>query len=205
MIERAVRRRRPRLDITEGRKSFCTSQIRCGAIDDERHRGRDPRAGSGQAAAGIAVEQEKQRHRRRQDDHEIFRPPGQAERDPEHDPMAQLSVPQPGVEREAGERPERQLDHVVIELGGAEIEIVHAVDDQDRGQRAGCADQRPRRQPHRHESDDHHDLAERIDGGVGAEHAPGDLDATTAAAAACRSRAAIRGRKPAPRSRRAAG
>ena len=90
--------------------------------------------------------------------------------------MAQPAVPQSGVEGETGERPERQLADIVIELGGAEIEIVHAVDDQDRGQRAGCADQRPRRQPHRHESDDHGDLAERIDGGIGAEQLVGGLD-----------------------------
>jgi hypothetical protein len=105
--------------------------------DDQRHRGGDPRTGSGQALARIAVEKYKQRQRRRQDHHEIFRPPGETERDPEQDPMAQPSVPQPGVEGKPRERPERQLADVVIEFGGAEIEIMHAVDDQDGGQRAG--------------------------------------------------------------------
>ena len=44
----------------------------------------------------------------------------------------------------AGQRPERQLNHVVIELGGGVVEVVQPVEDQHRDQRAGSADQRPR-------------------------------------------------------------
>ena len=62
----------------------------------------------------------------------------------------------------AGQRPERQLDHVVIELGRRVMEVVQAIDDQDRDQRAARADERQRRQPDRRESGDHRNLRQRI-------------------------------------------
>ena len=57
VIERSARRCRPRLGIAEGNEIVLhqPDQMRC--HDDQRHRGGDPGAGSGQAAARIAVEQ----------------------------------------------------------------------------------------------------------------------------------------------------
>ena len=111
-----------------------------------------------------------------------------------------------GVEGIAGQRPERQLDDVVIELGRRVLEVVQAVDDQDRDQRAARADQRQRRHPDQREGGDDRGLRQRVVGSVGAEHpVRRPRSATTAAAAACRSRVAIRGRRSAPRSGRAAG
>ncbi len=76
----------------------------------------------------------------------------------------------------AGQRPERQLDDVVIELHRSVLKVMHAVDDQHGHQRAGRSDQRPRRRPHRDESHDHRRLRQRVIGGVGAERPMHDLD-----------------------------
>ena len=93
----------------------------------------------------------------------------------------------------------------MIELGGGVIEVVQAVDDQHRDQRADAADQRPRRR------------IDQREGGAPPRSRPAgnrrsrgrpagrrSRPATRAAAAACRSRAAIPARRSAPRSDRAA-
>ena len=64
----------------------------------------------------------------------------------------------------------------MIELHRRVLEVMHAVDDQHRNERAGRPDQRPRRRPHRDEGDDHHRLRQRVIGGVGAERPVHDLD-----------------------------
>ncbi len=80
------------------------------------------------------------------------------------------------MERVAGQRPERQLDHVVIELHRRVLEVMHAVDDQHGNQRAGRSDQRPCRRPHRDEGYDHRRLRQRVIGSVDAERPVHDLD-----------------------------
>ena len=50
----------------------------------------------------------------------------------------------------------------MIELGRGEVEVVQAVEDQERDQRAGGADQRPRHRPDRGEGRDHRDLGQRV-------------------------------------------
>ena len=172
----------------------------------ERHGGGDPRAGAGQSTPGFPVEEHEQHQRRDEHRDEIFGPQRAAERRSEQGPIADPAAPEPGMEGETSERPERQLDYVVIELGGGEIEVVHAVDDQDRDQRPERANERARGLPHEDEGDDDDRLGEGVIGGIDAKHPVDDLDqSTTAAAAACHSRAAIRGRRSAPRSDRAAG
>jgi hypothetical protein len=47
----------------------------------------------------------------------------------------------------AGQRPERQLNNIMIELGRRVVEIVQTIDDQHRHQRSDRADQRPCRHP----------------------------------------------------------
>ena len=59
----------------------------------------------------------------------------------------------------------------MIPLGGAGGEVVQAVGDQDRSERAGRADQRTRGLPHRDERDDDGDLGQRVKRIIGAEHA----------------------------------
>ena len=80
------------------------------------------------------------------------------------------------MEGETGERPERQLDYVVIELGGGEIEVVHTVDDQDCDQRPERANERARGLPHEDEGDDDDRLGEGVIGGIDAKHPVDDLD-----------------------------
>ena len=70
----------------------------------------------------------------------------------------------------AGHGPERQLDHVVIELRGREREVVHAVDDQDRDQRADRADQLPRHHPDQRECRQDGQLRQRVKEQIGSEH-----------------------------------
>ena len=142
----------------------------------ERDRERDPGAGRRQRLAGIAVDDQQQRHRRRQHDHEILRPQRDPDRKPEQRPIDQAAALEAGMEGVTGQRPERQLDHVVIELGGGVMKVVQAVDDQDRGQRAARADERQRGHPHRRQGADHRELRQRVIGGVASDHPVDGLD-----------------------------
>ena len=132
--------------------------------------------GAGQSPAGFPVEEHEQHERRDEHRDEIFGPQRAAERRSEQGPIADPAAPEPGMEGETGERPERQLDHVVIELGGGEIEVVHTVDDQDRDQRPERADERARGLPHEDEGDDDDRLGEGVIGGIDAKHPVDDLD-----------------------------
>jgi hypothetical protein len=80
------------------------------------------------------------------------------------------------VEGVAGQRPERQLDDVVIELHRGVLEVMHAVDDQHGHQCAGRSNERPCRRPHRDEGYDHRRLRQRVISGVDAERPVHDLD-----------------------------
>ena len=90
--------------------------------------------------------------------------------------MAEASALERGMKRVAGQRPERQLNDVVIEFHRRVLEIMHAVDDQDGNERADRADQRPRRGKDQGKGDHHRGLRQRVIGGVGAEQPMGDLD-----------------------------
>ena len=138
--------------------------------DHERDDERDPGARGGERGARIAVEQQEQSERRRQHDHEIFRPQREAEGDAEQQPVDHASAPQGGMEGVAGERPQRQLDHVVIELGGGEMEVVHAVENEDGDERADGAHQRASGQPNHRKGRHHRDLRQRVVGGVDPDH-----------------------------------
>ncbi len=114
--------------------------------------------------------------RRRQHDDKIFRPERAAERHAEQKPVSGTAALERQVEGVARHRPERQLDDVVIELHRCELEIVKAVDNQHRDQRAQRADQRPRGGEDQRKSDDHGRLRQRVIGGVGARSPVRDLD-----------------------------
>ena len=77
--------------------------------------------------------------------------------------MGELAALERAVKRVTGQRPERQLDDVVVELGGAGGEVVEPVADQDGGEGAGGADELPRGEPDGNESDDDGDLGQRGD------------------------------------------
>ena len=83
--------------------------------------------------------------------------------------MADAPALERGVKGVAGQRPERQLDDVVIEFHGGVLEIMHAVDDEHGNERAGCADERPRGGEHQGKGDDHRSLRHGVIGGVDAE------------------------------------
>ncbi len=132
--------------------------------------------GRGECAPRVAVEQHEQRIGRRQHDDEIFRPQRAAEGEAEQQPVPEASALERGVKGVAGQRPERQLNDVVIELHRRVLEIMHAIDDQHGDERAGRADQRPRRGKDQGKGDDHHGLRQRVIGGIGSEQPVHDLD-----------------------------
>ena len=80
------------------------------------------------------------------------------------------------MEGVAGQRPERQLNDVVIELGGGVMKVMQAVDDQHRDQRAARADQRNAVSQTDREGRDHRDLRQRVVGGIDPDEPVGDLD-----------------------------
>ena len=83
--------------------------------------------------------------------------------------MAEPPALERGVKGVAGQRPERQLNDVVIEFHRRVLEIMHAVDDEHGNERAGCADQRPRRGKDQGKGDDDRGLRQGVIGGVDAE------------------------------------
>jgi len=72
-------------------------------------------------------------------------PKRHSDRQAEQDPVKVSTATQRGVKCKAGERPERQLDDIVIELDGREIEVLHSVDDKNRKERAEGPHQRQSR------------------------------------------------------------
>ncbi len=90
--------------------------------------------------------------------------------------MDHAAAPQRGVEGVAGERPQRQLNDIVIEFGGGEMEIMQAVENEHGDQRADGADQLASRQPNRDKGQRHRDLRQRVVGGIDADRAVDDLD-----------------------------
>ena len=178
----------------------CTSQSRCGAITTSATASaihgpgvasalRASRSNSRNNASGAASTTTK-----------YFAHSAKPMRETEQHPVQHAAAAQGRMEGVAGERPERQLDHVVIELGGGEVEVMQAVENEDATSAPTRADQRTRGQPDQREGADHRDLRQRVIGGVDARTAGRRArPATMAAAAACRSRAAIRARRSAPR------
>ena len=76
----------------------------------------------------------------------------------------------------SSERPERQLNDIVIEFDRRVLKIVQAVDDQHGNKRASRADERSRGSPDRRKGYDHRDLRQRVIRGVRAEQPIHDLD-----------------------------
>ena len=176
VIEQAARGRGARARIGKGQEIVLHQPEEMRRHHGERDQERDPRAGRRQRLAGIAVEQQKQRQRHRQHDHEIFRPQRHPQRQSEQQPVGDAAALEPGMKGPSGERPERQLDHVVIELGGGVVEVMQPVDDQDRHQRAARADERQRGPPHDGKGRDDRDLRHDIVGGVDSDQPVDDLD-----------------------------
>ena len=57
--------------------------------------------------------------------------------------MAEPSAAQTPVQGVAGQRPERQLDDIMVKFGGGVAEIMQAIDNQHRDQGAERPGQRP--------------------------------------------------------------
>ena len=176
MVVPAAHIRRAVLGIGQRQKIGLEQPDDMGGDDDQRDDQRKPWPGRRQSAARVAVEDEEQRVGRRQYDDKIFRPQRAAEGKSEQDPVAEAPALERCVESVAGQRPERQLDHVVIELHRGVLEVMHAVDDQHGDQCSGRSNERPCRRPHRDEGYDHHRLRQRVIGGVGTERPMHDLN-----------------------------
>ena len=119
-----------------------------------------------QRLARVAVDENKQHQGYRQHRHEIFRPQRHPDREAEQQPVGHLPAAQRAVKGKARQRPERQLDHVVVEFGGGVIEVVQPVDDEDGNQRAERTDQRPRGEKNEGKSGHHRDLRQEVIGEV---------------------------------------
>ncbi len=132
--------------------------------------------GVAKARRAFAIEQHEQRIGRRQHDDEIFCPQRAAESDAEQEPIADAAAPKRGMKGVAGQRPERQLNDVVIEFDRGVLEIMQAIDDQHGNERAGCADNGACGDEYQSKGDDHRGLRQRVIGGVRADGAMGDLD-----------------------------
>ncbi len=78
--------------------------------------------------------------------------------------------------REARQRPERQLNDIVIELHRRVLKVMQAVDDQHGDERAARSDQRPRGRIDQRKCSDHHDLGQRVIGGIHAEQPVHDFN-----------------------------
>ncbi len=176
VIEQPARGRGAGAGIGEGQEIVAHQPGEMRRHDRERDRERDPRARRRQRLARVAVDEQEQHERRRQHDHEILRPQREPDGEAEQQPMDHAPAPQSGVEGVAGDRPERQLDHVVIELGRGEMEVVQAVQKEDGDEGADGADQRTRGRPDRREGRDHRDLRQRVIGGIHPHQPVDDLD-----------------------------
>ena len=87
--------------------------------------------------ARVAVEQMRNTSMRQRQHHdEIFRPQREADGDAEQQPIPERAAAQRAMQGNTGQRPERQLDDVVVELVGGVVEVVQPVDDQHGHQRA---------------------------------------------------------------------
>ena len=176
MVDEAAHRRGARLGVAERQEIVLDKPDEMRQRDRERDQRRHVGTRRAQRRARVTVDDEKKRHRQRQHDDEILRPQREPAGETEQAPVAHAAGAQRAVEREAGERPERQLDHVVIELGGGEIEIVQPVDDQHGDERAGRPDQPPRQGPHQREGGEHRDLADQVVDRVDPERLIGGFD-----------------------------
>ena len=132
---RAPARRGARHRRTAGNRSG-TARRHAATRSMSATREREPRSRRRKRAPRIAVEQQEQRIGRRQHDDEIFRPQRAAEGDAEQEPVAEASALERGMKGVAGERPERQLNDVVIEFHRRVLEVMQAVDDQHGNERA---------------------------------------------------------------------
>src|SRR5499427_7296375 len=176
MVEQAAHRRGARLGIFERKEIVLDQPDQMRQRHHQRDRDRHIGPWRAKRRARVAVEQQKQRERGRQHHDEILRPQRQPAREPEQAPVAQPPAAQRAMEGKAGERPERELDHVVIELGRGEIEIVQAVDDQHGGERTGGADEPPRQNPHQRKGGEHRDLGNQVVDRVDPDQPIRDLD-----------------------------
>ena len=90
--------------------------------------------------------------------------------------MAHAAAPQGGMEGVAGKRPQRQLDHVVVEFGGGEMEVMQAVENEHGNKRADGADEFSRGQPDDRKGQHHRDLCQHIIRDVMPHRSVDDLD-----------------------------
>ena len=90
--------------------------------------------------------------------------------------MPEPAAAQRAVKGKAGQRPERQLDDVVIEFCGRVAEVVQAVDDEDGDQRADGTGDRSRGQENQPQRRHHGGLRQQIVSEVVAGEPVHDLD-----------------------------
>ncbi len=138
--------------------------------------GGEIRPRGGEATTGPRIDQHEKQKRQSENDHEILGPEREAERHAQHRPMAEVPGSQRAMERQSGQRPERQLDYVMIEFRRGEIEEMQSIDDQNGGRRGGRSCDPKHHRPYGRKRRQNAELPEGIIGHVGIEGAIGDLD-----------------------------
>jgi len=175
VIEHPARGHRARCGVTEGQKVVLHQPEKVRRGHHERHGERDVGAGRGEMPARRRLDEHEQRQRQREREHEVLRPQRKADGDAQQQPMEQPPAAQRPMKGKAGQRPERQLNHVVIEFRRGEMQVMQAIDDEQSEQGAQRPDQRPRRRPNRGERRQHAGLRQRVKEHVAAEQPVGDL------------------------------
>ena len=176
MVDDAARGSRAPLCIGKRQKIAVPEPDEMRYHHDERDGECNPRAERGQVLARLAIEHQKERKRQCQDNDEILCPQRKPNRESEKQPVQHAAAFERRMKRVACERPERQLNHIVIELGGRVMKVVQPVDDKDRNKSTDLTDQRPCRPPDQREGADHGELGECIIGGIETNQSVHDLD-----------------------------
>jgi hypothetical protein len=144
--------------------------------DHKANRRREIRPRSGKTATGVRIDQHEKHKRQSEHDHEIFCPKRKAEGEAQHRPMAEAAGSQRAMKRQSGQRPERQLNHVVIEFRRSEVEVMQSVDDENRGCCRGWGCHAKHESPYGRKRRQNAHLSESVIGDIGSNRAVGDLD-----------------------------
>ncbi len=176
VIDRSARGRRARGGVGEGQEIVAHEPEKMRRHDRKRARPRDPGARRQQAPSRARIEQQKKRDRHGEHDDEILGPERAPDRRAEQRPIHEPAATQRALQREARQRPERKLDHVVIELRRGVAEVMQPIGDQDGrecsgrpGDRQGGGEHQPKRNQHR-------DLRQRVIGEVVPNRLARDFD-----------------------------
>ncbi len=132
---------------------------------DHAHECRAHQVGPGgsQCPAGERIEEQEEPDRRGQHRHRVFGPERESQPDAAPDPVGGSALRDGAMQEQRGQRPQRQLQHVVIELHRGEVEEMQALEHDHREQRGLRRGDPATEPPYRVECDHAGERAEQID------------------------------------------